>query len=365
DTDDDGDKVPDVGDGCPNGKTGWETNLAEDADGDGCHDEEEDPDDDNDGFNDASDECPGTPPGVTVYDGGCSAEQGDNDDDGIQNYLDLCPEVAAADGFDVNFDGCTDDVDNDGIPDDVDQCLGTPAGESTDFYGCGYLTQQDADGDGVVDVNDGCPDTSNLSIRDENPGFAFDDQFGCWAGDEDDDGDGYDNWFDQCPDSLTEQIIFEGGCNFEQQDEDGDGVANGDDACPYTPSGAVIIDGGCSRQQLDANSGDSGMSTGTLVAIIAAVVILIVGGAVVAITIIKRKQDTELEARRAVKRGDMPAPATEVAEEAIEDTAESNFEDDPNYKVDENGCEWWLDDDRKWWYRTPEMDDWVEHTGEL
>jgi len=365
DTDDDGDKVPDVGDGCPNGKTGWETNLAEDADGDGCHDEEEDPDDDNDGFNDASDECPGTPPGVTVYDGGCSAEQGDNDDDGIQNNLDLCPEVAAADGFDLNFDGCTDDIDNDGVPDDVDQCLGTPEGESTDFYGCGYLTQQDADGDGVVDVNDGCSDTSNQSIRDENPGFAFDNQFGCWAGDDDDDGDGYDNWFDQCPDSLTDQIIFEGGCNFEQQDEDGDGVANGEDACPYTPSGAVIIEGGCSRQQLDANSGDSGMSTGTLVAIIAAVVILIVGGAVVAITIIKRKKDAEFEARRAVKRGDMPAPATEVAEEAIEDTTESNFEDDPNYNVDENGCEWWLDDDRKWWYRTPEMDDWVEHTGEL
>jgi cell division protein FtsN len=104
------------------------------------------------------------------------------------------------------------------------------------------------------------------------------------------------------------------------------------------------------------------MFTGTLIAIIAAVFILIVGGALVAITVIKRKQDVDSEVRQTVKRGDMPAPATEVAEEALAENADDNYEDDPNYKVDENGCEWWLDDDRKWWYRTPEMDDWMEHS---
>ena len=93
-------------------------------------------------------------------------------------------------------------------------------------------------------------------------------------------------------------------------------------------------------------------------------VVLIVCGAIVAITVIKRKQDSDREARRAVKRGDMPAPATEVAEEALVDSTESDPTDDPNYTVDENGCEWWLDDDQKWWFRTPEMDDWMEHTGE-
>ena len=364
DTDDDGDKVPDVGDSCPNGMTGWESDATNDADSDGCHDEGEDLDDDNDGFNDDQDDCPGTPPFVTVYEGGCSAEQGDDDDDGVQNNLDLCPDVAAIDGFDVNFDGCTDDIDDDGITDDVDQCSGTPAGESIDEFGCGYLTQQDSDGDGVVDGSDGCLGTSDQSIRDANPGFAFDSQFGCWAGDEDDDGDGYDNWLDLCPDSNSEELIFEGGCNFDQQDEDGDGVPNADDACPSTPSGAVLVEGGCSRQQLGPSSDDGGLSTGTLVAIIAAVVILIVCGAIVAITVIKRKQDSDREARRAVKRGDMPAPATEVAEEALTESTESDPEDDPNYTVDENGCEWWLDDDQKWWFRTPEMDDWMEHTGE-
>ena len=363
DTDDDGDKVPDIGDSCPSGKNDWESNPIEDADGDGCHDAEEDLDDDNDGFNDDSDECPGTPLGVTVYDGGCSEDQADFDDDGIPNNLDLCPQVPATEGFDVNFDGCTDDIDDDGITDDIDQCLGTPEGESIDAYGCGYLTQQDADGDGVVDVNDGCSDTSNQSIRDAHPGFGFDSQFGCWEGDDDDDGDGYVNWVDICPDSNPDLLIFN-GCNFDQEDEDNDGVANGDDACPSTPSGAVLVEGGCSRQQLNSGADDGSMSTGTLVAIIAAIVLLIVGGAAGAIVIIKGKQKSEREARRAVKRGDMPAPATEVAEEALAETADENYEDDPNYKVDENGCEWWLDDDRKWWFRTPEMDDWMEHTGE-
>ena len=64
-----------------------------------------DSDDDNDGFNDGSDLCPGTPQGVTVYEGGCSAEQGDNDEDGIRNDLDLCAEVAAVEAFALNFDG--------------------------------------------------------------------------------------------------------------------------------------------------------------------------------------------------------------------------------------------------------------------
>ena len=42
----------------------------------------------------------------------------------------------------------------------------------------------------------------------------------------------------------------------------------------------------------------------------------------------------------------------------------SEYDEIPAYTVDENGCEWWLDDDQKWWFRTPEMDDWMEHTGE-
>ena len=87
--------------------TGWESTPLLDADGDGCRDSDEDPDDDNDGFNDGSDLCPGTPQGVIVYEGGCSAEQGDNDEDGTNGAY-----VEEDDGTDDNGVDDGKDVDD-------------------------------------------------------------------------------------------------------------------------------------------------------------------------------------------------------------------------------------------------------------
>ena len=107
---------------------------------------------------------------------------------------------------------------------------------------------------------------------------------------------------------------------------------------------------------------------GFLIAIISIVAVFIAGGAIAAITIIKRKQTSARDTQRVEKAA--LEVATSAAMDRI-DAAESSLESDtneydadPNYKVDENGCEWWLDDDQKWWFRTPEMDDWMEHTGE-
>jgi OOP family OmpA-OmpF porin len=47
------------------------------------------------------------------------------------------------------------DADGDGVADDADQCPDTPAGASVNESGC----ENDADGDGVVDRLDQCPDT--------------------------------------------------------------------------------------------------------------------------------------------------------------------------------------------------------------
>ena len=63
---------------------------------------------------------------------------------------------------------------------------------------------------------------------------------------------------------------------------------------------------------------------------------------------VRRKQSNQVESR-------LSEPEPEAAEEI-------SLEDDPNYKVDENGCEWWYDEGQ-WWYRTPEMDDWEEYAG--
>ena len=54
-------------------------------------------------------------------------------------------EVASAPG----------DADGDGVPDDADQCPDTPPGAAVNETGC----ETDADGDGVVDRLDTCPDT--------------------------------------------------------------------------------------------------------------------------------------------------------------------------------------------------------------
>ncbi|MEC9090492.1 MAG: hypothetical protein VYC11_03880, partial [Candidatus Thermoplasmatota archaeon] len=59
---------------------------------------------------------------------------------------------------------------------------------------------------------------------------------------------------------------------------------------------------------------------------------------------------------------EMPdAPTSE--ESSVEDSEiqeEYSAEDDPNYRVDEDGTEWWQDDDGVWWYRDPDMEDWEE-----
>jgi hypothetical protein len=80
----------------------------------------------------------------------------------------------------------------------------------------------------------------------------------------------------------------------------------------------------------------------------------------VAALVIRNKQSTQKTVRTAVRRGDMPSPATEVAAESLDDA--DDFADDPNYETDENGCEWWRDDAGALWYRTPEMDEWAEHS---
>lgn len=55
------------------------------------------------------------------------------------------------------------DADGDGVADDADQCPDTPAGASVNESGC----EGDADGDGVVDRLDQCPDTPAGTTVDE------------------------------------------------------------------------------------------------------------------------------------------------------------------------------------------------------
>ena len=126
------------------------------------------------------------------------------------------------------------DADGDGIIDDVDQC----PNEAEDFDGfqdedgCPDL---DNDADGIPDVDDQCPDEPE-DID------GFEDEDGC--PDLDNDGDGIEDTDDQCPNDPGPPE--NNGC--PDPDRDGDGVPDRIDNCPDEPG--TLENQGCQEPQL-------------------------------------------------------------------------------------------------------------------
>lgn len=92
----------------------------------------------------------------------------------------------------------TADADGDGVTDDQDQCPDTPAGTQVNGQGC----EGDSDSDGVADSSDTCPDTA--------AGTAVNEQ-GCPAT-ADADNDGVADDKDQCADTAAGTAVDESGC---------------------------------------------------------------------------------------------------------------------------------------------------------
>lgn len=107
-------------------------------------------DTDGDGIRDKFDQCPDTPPMVTVDEFGCPV---DSDNDNVPDYADDCPNTPVNIPVDVN--GCPVDSDKDGVADYLDLCKDTPKGVPVDDRGC----PEDSDDDGVPDFKDLCPNT--------------------------------------------------------------------------------------------------------------------------------------------------------------------------------------------------------------
>jgi len=121
------------------------------------------------------------------------------------------------------------DADGDGVVDPNDACPNTPAGVSVDTRGCPL----DADGDGVPDYLDKCPNT---------PKGAPVNAQGCPV---DSDGDGVADYLDKCPNTPKGATVDASGCPL---DSDRDGVPDFADKCPNTPYGLKVDATGCVRE---------------------------------------------------------------------------------------------------------------------
>ncbi len=123
------------------------------------------------------------------------------------------------------------DADGDGVGDSSDRCPNTPAGAAVDAFGC----ELDSDGDGVKDSADQCPDTPR--------GVAVDSR-GCPS---DSDGDGVSDDRDKCPNTYRGANVDADGCEL---DGDGDGVVDRLDECPNTRPGAQVDVKGCEIKEV-------------------------------------------------------------------------------------------------------------------
>ncbi len=128
---------------------------------------------------------------------------------------------------DKTFDGTPVDLDadGDGVEDSVDNCPNTPNADQADVNGDGVgdACAPDSDGDGVEDALDNCPNIANSDQLDSDLDGIGDTCPPIEGGDADNDGvvDGADN----CPNTA----------NADQLDSDGDGLGNVCDATPYGP----------------------------------------------------------------------------------------------------------------------------------
>ena len=120
------------------------------------------------------------------------------------------------------------DADGDGVLNGVDNCPNTANADQADADGDGIGDVcEDSDGDGVFDPVDNCPNTANADQADAD---------GDGTGDvcEDSDGDGVFDPVDNCPNTANaDQADVDGdGIGDVCEDSDGDGVFDNVDNCP-------------------------------------------------------------------------------------------------------------------------------------
>jgi hypothetical protein len=117
------------------------------------------------------------------------------------------------------------DADGDGIPDSVDKCPNEPE-DKDGFQDADGCPDPDNDGDGIPDAQDKCPNEPE-----DKDGFQ--DADGC--PDPDNDGDGIPDKFDKCPNEPEDKDGFEDLDGCPDPDNDHDGIPDEKDKCPNEP----------------------------------------------------------------------------------------------------------------------------------
>ena len=138
-----------------------------------------------------------------------------------------------------------DDADGDGIADVVDGC---PLDDDKDDPGvCGCdQPDVDSDGDGLLNCEDACAADADKT----DPGVC-----GCGIADTDSDADGAADCDDSCDADPNKQAPGVCGCGTSDDDLDRDGLLTCQDQCPDSAPGAVVDAIGC---EAPAATGDTG-----------------------------------------------------------------------------------------------------------
>ncbi len=146
----------------------------------------------------------------------------DMDGDGIPNLEDNCLRFANPEQTDTDLDRlgdlCDDDDDNDGFTDEVDDCPRVVGSSEIE----GQVGCPDLDGDGVLDSDDACPNTT----------YLFVDEVGCAPDQIDTDDDGVVDLWDLCQGHSDQIDVDDNGIPDGCDDSDGDGVLDSLDICP-------------------------------------------------------------------------------------------------------------------------------------
>lgn len=144
-------------------------------------------------------------------------------------------DIAAGTSDDCNSDAipdeCQIDSDGDGLIDLCDGCPADPQKAQPGACGCG-VADGDRDGDQMPDCRDGCPDDPLKT----SPGLL-----GCGVFEVDGDGDGVPDAVDRCPDQA------------DNADRDFDGVPDCLDGCPDDPAKQSGGACGCGTPDADAD----------------------------------------------------------------------------------------------------------------